>query len=158
VTRAAKKSTTSEWTSLSILRARGWGKQRIWDTLKTGQLPARWYPRGLRFDWHKPSLKLDCEENTASIRGDAFPPEIGGMGFDTVTISEIEILVPVDEPQPQATIKDVLPEAVERFPKAPDEPLYGEHGYAQRLQRSDPRLIEWEPQTIINTLYQLELL
>jgi hypothetical protein len=97
VSRAADKATTSEWTSLSTLRARGWGKQRIIDTLKAGQLPVRWYPPGRQFDWQNRTLKIDYEENTASILGDAYPPETGALGFDTIAISEIEILVPVDD-------------------------------------------------------------
>lgn len=93
--RAADKPNTPVWQSLSALRAGGWGKQRILDTLKAGQLPVRWYPPECPFDWRDSTLQIDCTGNTASISV-VYPPGIEAVGLEDIAISEIEILVPVD--------------------------------------------------------------
>jgi hypothetical protein len=94
---AANKPTTPTWQSLSALRACGWGKQRILDTLKARQLPVRWYPPERSFDWQNSTLQVDDAENTASISV-VYPPGTGAVGLEDVAISEIEIevLLPAD--------------------------------------------------------------
>lgn len=155
MTRAADKPITARWTPLSeACQHPDWPEQRLVDEMRDGSLPYVGYPPGLRIDWAHCgfTLKIVCRENRATWLSTMLEP---------MCVSGIKVYIDNDpvaaSPRTKASTKEMLCEAVKRWPRMPNEEVKGDAGYAQRLQQMDPRLAEVLSKTIVNLLYGLKL-
>jgi hypothetical protein len=175
VSRANDNPTTPRWFKLSDLRRQhGWGEQRIRDVLKNAD-PEHW--RCYQHEQRQRQLigarslqEVDCLEDKATFSVVGTEPSDSMLW--SVHVEEVALLLPADTngapladdaiappavgppPPPKVSVSTIVFDLAMRYPKGPDENMYGSDGWAQRMIRSDPRLANAAETTIANRWYE----